>query len=292
MENTFKSSVFGGFNRDDVIRYIEKTSLESKQQIEALEKESDDLCRENASLREELAAATTAHDELATAYSTALALQVDLKKQLEAAQAALDTAQRALADTKDALSRTERESAEAREAAARELAAAKQSADFALAELRELSAQELNDAKADAERTLEETRSANAQAREAQRRESAERIAALKETCTQQAAELAVLRAQSEEFARVKAHIAEIELSARERADALEADTRARLQSLIGACSTQCELVITTLGTTCANISAELRRTDATVSQLPAAFNTLRTDLKELHRLENGGQSD
>ena len=25
MENTFKSSVFGGFNRDDVIRYIEKT---------------------------------------------------------------------------------------------------------------------------------------------------------------------------------------------------------------------------------------------------------------------------
>ena len=34
MENTFKSSVFGGFNRDDVIRYIEKTALESKQQIE------------------------------------------------------------------------------------------------------------------------------------------------------------------------------------------------------------------------------------------------------------------
>ena len=27
MENTFKSSVFGGFNRDDVIRYIEKTSF-------------------------------------------------------------------------------------------------------------------------------------------------------------------------------------------------------------------------------------------------------------------------
>ena len=34
MENTFKGSVFGGFNRDDVIRYIEKTSLETKQQIE------------------------------------------------------------------------------------------------------------------------------------------------------------------------------------------------------------------------------------------------------------------
>ena len=58
MENTFKSSVFGGFNRDDVIRYIEKTSLESKQQIEALEQESDGLCRENAELRDKLAAAS------------------------------------------------------------------------------------------------------------------------------------------------------------------------------------------------------------------------------------------
>ena len=57
MENTFKSSVFGGFNRDDVIRYIEKTALESKQQIEALEQESDGLCRENAELRDKLAAA-------------------------------------------------------------------------------------------------------------------------------------------------------------------------------------------------------------------------------------------
>ena len=41
MENTFKSSVFGGFNRDDVIRYIEKTSLESKQQIDCLLYTSD-----------------------------------------------------------------------------------------------------------------------------------------------------------------------------------------------------------------------------------------------------------
>ena len=52
MENTFKSSVFGGFNRDDVIRYIEKTSLESKQQIEALEQESDCLLYTSPSPRD------------------------------------------------------------------------------------------------------------------------------------------------------------------------------------------------------------------------------------------------
>lgn len=80
MENTFKSSVFGGFNRDDVIRYIEKTSLESKQQIEALEQESDSLCRENAELRDKLAAAERERDKLAESYSTASSAQDALKK--------------------------------------------------------------------------------------------------------------------------------------------------------------------------------------------------------------------
>ena len=86
MENTFKSSVFGGFNRDDVIRYIEKTSLESKQQIEALEQESDGLCRENAELRNKLAAAERERDKFAESYSTASSAQDALKKGLTAAQ--------------------------------------------------------------------------------------------------------------------------------------------------------------------------------------------------------------
>lgn len=86
MENTFKSSVFGGFNRDDVIRYIEKTSLESKQQIEALEQESDGLCRENAELRDKLAAAERERDKFAESYSTASSAQDALKKGLTAAQ--------------------------------------------------------------------------------------------------------------------------------------------------------------------------------------------------------------
>ena len=85
MENTFKSSVFGGFNRDDVIRYIEKTSLESKQQIEALEQESDGLCRENAELRDKLAAAERERDKFAESYSTASSAQDALKKGLAAA---------------------------------------------------------------------------------------------------------------------------------------------------------------------------------------------------------------
>ena len=143
MENTFKSSVFGGFNRDDVIRYIEKTSLESKQQIEALEQE---------------------------------------RKRL-------------------------------------------------LSELDEL-------------------------------------------------------RPQVEEYGRVKAHIADIELSARERADALDAATRERLQAMIAACRGHCEQVLSTLGATCESVSNELKRADAAVAQLPEAFTTLEGQLDELKKLE------
>lgn len=257
MENTFKSSVFGGFNRDDVIRYIEKTALESKQRIEQLEQESDALCRENASLRDELSDAKGAHDKLAGSYSAALELQVTLKKQLGEAQEALAA-----------------------------LKAQYETDAQALEALRAQSAQEQDALRQDYERRLREQKGAQEQALAEARESSGARLSALESERAQLAGELETLRPQLDEYARVKAHIAEIELSARERADALDTATRVRAQELIDACTKQCELVIATLGTTCANVSSELRRTDAMISQLPAAFNTLRTDLKELQKLE------
>lgn len=268
MENTFKGSVFGGFNRDDVIRYIEKTALESKQQIEALEKESDGLCRENAGLREDLAAAKAAQEQLSATYSAALELQVSLKKELAAAQQELS----ALSAQHEELTRT----AHAQQAqAAQELSALKADCEQRLA------AQQR-----ESESCLAQWRAESGQAAAEAEQRFAARLNEVEGECSRLAAENAELRPQIEEYARVKAHIAEIELSARERADALDAATRAKLQSLVDACTKQCELVISTLGTTCANVSSELRRTDAMVSQLPAAFNTLRTDLKELQKLE------
>ena len=98
--------------------------------------------------------------------------------------------------------------------------------------------------------------------------------------------ELAELRAQAEEYSRVKAHIADIELSARERADALDAATRERLQAMIAACRGHCEQVLSTLGATCESVSNELKRADAAVAQLPEAFTTLEGQLDELKKLE------
>ena len=228
MENTFKSSVFGGFNRDDVIRYIEKTALESKQQIESLEQESDGLCRENAELRDKLAAAERERDSLKESYATASGAQEALKKGLTAAQETIAELRAQLEDTT-------------------------QKAAFAQKEHEGL--------------------------RAAQKAEHEREMKKLQE-------ELAALRAQAEEYSRVKAHIADIELSARERADALDAATRAKLQAYIASCTSQCAQVLATLGSTCESVSSALRHADEAVSRLPGAFTTLEGQLDELKKLE------
>lgn len=228
MENTFKSSVFGGFNRDDVIRYIEKTALESKQQIESLEQESDGLCRENAELRDKLAAAERERDKLAESYDTASSAQEALKKGLTAAQETITELRAQLEESA-------------------------QRAAFAQKEHERLRAAQ----KAEHEREMQKLQ-----------------------------AELETLRPQVEEYSRVKAHIAEIELSARERADALDAATRAKLQAYIASCTSQCAQVLATLGSTCESVSAALRHADAAVSQLPGAFTTLESQLDELKKFE------
>lgn len=227
MENTFKSSVFGGFNRDDVIRYIEKTALESKQQIESLEQESDGLCRENAELRDKLAAAERERDSLKESYDTASGAQEALKKGLTAAQETIAELRAQLEDTT-------------------------QKAAFAQKEHERL--------------------------RAAQKAEHEREMKKLQE-------ELAALRAQAEEYSRVKAHIADIELSARERADALDAATRAKLQAYIASCTSQCAQVLATLGSTCESVSSALRHADEAVSRLPGAFTTLEGQLDELKKL-------
>ena len=202
MENTFKSSVFGGFNRDDVIRYIEKTALESKQQIESLEQESDGLCRENAELRDKLAAAERERDKLAESYDTASGAQEALKKGLTAAQETITELRTQLEESA-------------------------QRAAFAQKEHERL--------------------------REAQKAEHEREMQKLQ-------AELETLRAQAEEYGRVKAHIAVF--------------------------TQQCAQVLATLGNTCESVSTALRHADAAVSQLPGAFTTLEGQLDELKKFE------
>ncbi len=54
-ENALRGSLFGGFKRDDVVRYIESSTAEHKEHTDALLKENERLSKENEALAEEAA---------------------------------------------------------------------------------------------------------------------------------------------------------------------------------------------------------------------------------------------
>lgn len=196
MENSsFKGTLFGGFNREDVISYITKTSAASNERIAALEADIDKFCRQEQELRAQL-------DE-------ALGAKEALERELAALKAETETLTSSLA------------------------------------------------------------------AAESERDARAQEAMALR-------SEVAALRPQAEEYAKVKSHIAGIELEARQRNDELDRVTRERLAVLVAACREKCDAVLSTLGDTCANISGEMQRIDAAVTSLPGNFDTLRGSLEHL----------
>ena len=54
MSTTFKTCLFGGFDKEDVVSYIEKTAQENKERIQHLTEANDALQRDNDAMRQEL----------------------------------------------------------------------------------------------------------------------------------------------------------------------------------------------------------------------------------------------
>lgn len=206
MEHTFKSSLFGGFNRSDVTRYIEKTALEARDRIDALEKENDGLCRENSDLRTEVDFVTAARDRLSDSYA-------DLIKRHRSAEESLADAQTQLAA-------------------------------------------------------------------------ALEKIAALEGERAKLQSTVAQLQKTADEYESMKAHISDIELQARQRAGELEERTHRQLSELLDSCRRRCEEITSVLSASCAGVSGELQRLDASVAQLPAAFDALHAGLEDLEKLK------
>ena len=202
--NTFRSAAFGGFNRADVIAYIERTAKESAAQIRQLQEENDRLTKESGDLREQLAAAGSAQEEL----SSSLQMESDSLAAAEETLASLRTEAETL--------RTE--------------------------------------------------------------------LAALRGERDRLSAESEALRAQLGGYDSVKSHIADIELAARARADALEAETRERMGDVLEACRVQFEQTISALSSACANVSRQLTLSNESIAALPAAFDALRERLSDPDR--------
>ena len=198
--NTFKSVAFGGFAKQDVIDYIEKTARENAAAVEQLQKE-------NAALQEELK---------------------DVKLQLEGALARLQGL------------------TEEHERAVTDLAA-----ETALR-------QELEPFKPQCAQLTEEN----------------ERLAA----------EVQRLRPDAAAYAQFRERIGAIECEARKRAADLEEATQTQLRRSADTFRAQYDTLMSTFNAAAAHVTAELRKVEVNLTQLPRTMDRVNAELKELDK--------
>ena len=195
MESSFKTTMFGGFERQSVIDYIEKTARESAEEQEKLRRENE---------------------ALSTA-KTALEREVDaLRRQVSALN------------------------------------------------------QRISQLSGELERTAADCEA---------RTQEAETLKPQVEALT---AEAERLRPEAEAYARVKAHIGEIECGAQKRADELEASVTARMSCLVADCERQYQELTAAFDVASRHVLGELRKVEVNLSQLPRTFDKMGSDLAEL----------
>ena len=98
-------------------------------------------------------------------------------------------------------------------------------------------------------------------------------------------AEAERLRPEAEAYARVKAHIGEIECSAQKRADDLEASVMQRLNQQLAEYKRQYQELVTTFNVASDHVLGELRKVEVNLSQLPRTFDKMGGDLADLEHV-------
>ena len=121
MENTIFRSALGGFNRQDVMAYIEKAQKEAAETAQRLEEENETLRREGEELRQSLEALTQERDQLSGQTAELTEQCAGLRSALEAETAAREAARKDAEDRAGAVRSLEEENRQLGEAlAARE----------------------------------------------------------------------------------------------------------------------------------------------------------------------------
>ena len=198
MENyAFKSVAFGGFDKQDVIHYIEQTAKEAAAVQERLQKENEDLQTEADSLRTQVR-------ELQTRLETETALREQAQSELE------------------------------------------------------------------------------------QERTARQGLEAFKPEAERLAAELERLRPEAEAYAQFRDRVGDIECDAHKRAAELEASTTARLRRTVELFRAQYVTLMSSFESTASHVTAELRKVEVNLSQLPRAMDQAGTELNELAALLEG----
>ena len=86
MSANFKTCLFGGFDREDVVAFIEKSSKESRERIEALEQSNAELLKKNQSMEAELTLMRGQFKEYCDQAEQAVALRAQLEEVTEKLQ--------------------------------------------------------------------------------------------------------------------------------------------------------------------------------------------------------------
>lgn len=234
--NIFKSVAFGGFDKQDVIHYIEQTAKETKAA-------QDKLKQENESLRKSLSELKTETESIKMGAET-------LRGQLEERSGRL---KRAEAESQELKSRLEELSSrdEETEPLRMETELLREEVDHLTAQVAELSAQQ-------------------------------EENISLREEIRRLTEQTEKLRPEAEDYAKFRDRVGTIECDAHRRAAELEGVTLAKLEQVTSAFQSRYEALMEAFVNTAAQVSAELQKMDARLTQLPKAMEPSGMALKEL----------
>ena len=94
--------------------------------------------------------------------------------------------------------------------------------------------------------------------------------------------EAASLRGDAETYRQAREHLGTLELEAQKRADKLENDTVIALQRVVDQFRAQYQTLMSTFDTTSSHVTAELRKMEVNLSQLPRAMDQSGANLNEL----------
>ena len=116
-------------------------------------------------------------------------------------------------------------------------------------------------------------------------RQALEPLRALEEETACLRQELEALRPDAEAYAQFRVRIGAIECEARERAARLEAETAARLRRTVDTFRSQYLTLMNTFEGTAGHVTAELRKVEVNLTQLPRAMDQAGRELNELAAL-------
>lgn len=282
MDNHIFRSAIGGFNRQDVMEYIERVQKRAEEEASALEAQTEELRRANEGLEQQLEERTRERDGLEQQLEEMTLRCNHARNNWDAQAQAKESFRRDVAQRDEKIRGLNEEN----QRLLRQVEALEQQMDSfrrqkeQLAQLELEARQRSGDVLAQAEAQAQEALAqARAEAEAIVSRANAQAESAVSQAQAQAESTVARANSQAEEtIAQAEAQAEATATRANARADMLLRETEER----IGATAAEYDQLFRTFQSVSGRISNEVRKLGETASQLPASFNRLKDGLAEL----------